>query len=152
MTLLDTDTLTLLFRQHPALVRRIAETAALEGVSITIVTKIEALRGRFDSVFKAADAGQLLRAVAALRATEGFLTTYQVVEFDQAAAATFDELREVKGFKKIGRDLLIACIALANDALLVSRNLRDFRQVAGRELGRLSGVIMRAVANPRSVR
>jgi tRNA(fMet)-specific endonuclease VapC len=34
--------------------------------------------------------------------------------------------------KKIGRaDLLIAAIALANRAILVTRNLKDFRNVAG---------------------
>jgi tRNA(fMet)-specific endonuclease VapC len=47
-------------------------------------------------------------------------------------AAEFDRLRENKKLKKIGRaDLLIACIALANRATLVSRNLKHFGQVPG---------------------
>ena len=75
---------------------------------------------------------ELIRAVARLRATEAAIASFEPIEIDALAAARFDELREVKGLKKIGRgDLLIACIALANDALLVSRDLRDFRQVPG---------------------
>jgi tRNA(fMet)-specific endonuclease VapC len=40
-------------------------------------------------------------------------------------------LRAVKSLRKIGRaDLLIASIALANRATLVTRNLRHFQQVS----------------------
>ena len=54
---------------------------------------------------------------------------------DDAAADEFDRLRQNKKLKKIGRpDLLIACIALANNATLVTRNLRHFRQVPGLQL------------------
>ena len=54
---------------------------------------------------------------------------------DDAAAAEFDRLREHKKLKKIGRgDLLIASIALANRATLVTRNQRDFRLVPGLQL------------------
>ncbi len=60
------------------------------------------------------------------------LITIRLLPFDVAAAADFDRLRQNRKLKKIGRgDLLIAAIALANRALLVSRNLRDFRQVPG---------------------
>ena len=52
--------------------------------------------------------------------------------FDAAAVAQFDRLRRNKKLKQIGRaDLLIAAITLANRATLVSRNLKDFRLVAG---------------------
>jgi tRNA(fMet)-specific endonuclease VapC len=47
----------------------------------------------------------------------------------------FDRLRQNKRLKKIGRgDLLIACIALAHRATLITRNQRDFRQVPGLQL------------------
>ena len=46
------------------------------------------------------------------------------------AAAEFDKLRNQKRLRKIGRaDLLISNIALANNATLVTRNLKHFRQV-----------------------
>ena len=44
----------------------------------------------------------------------------------------FSASGENKKLKKIGRaDLLIACITLAQRATLVTRNLKDFRQVPG---------------------
>ena len=51
---------------------------------------------------------------------------------DDAAAAQFDRLRASRRLRKIGRaDLLIASIALANRAVIVTRNLRHFRAIAG---------------------
>ena len=53
-----------------------------------------------------------------------------IVPFDDAAAEQLDHLSKIAGLKRVGRaDLLIASIALANDATLVTRNLRHFRQV-----------------------
>ncbi len=58
------------------------------------------------------------------------LSQFQVVAFDAVAAAEFGRLRQIKKLKKIGRgDLLIAAITLANGATLVTRNLKDYRQV-----------------------
>jgi tRNA(fMet)-specific endonuclease VapC len=58
-----------------------------------------------------------------------------LVPLDTLAAAEFDRLRENKKLKKIGRaDLLFACIALAQRATLVTRNLKHFRQVPGLQL------------------
>ena len=51
---------------------------------------------------------------------------------DAAAATPFDRLRQDRKVKKIGRaDVLIAAIVLAHRATLVTRNLKDFRQVPG---------------------
>jgi tRNA(fMet)-specific endonuclease VapC len=42
------------------------------------------------------------------------------------------DIRQIKSSKGIGRaDLLIASIALAHRATLVTRNLRHFRQISG---------------------
>jgi tRNA(fMet)-specific endonuclease VapC len=47
-------------------------------------------------------------------------------------ARVSDKLRQHKELKKIGRgDLLIASIALAHQATLVTRNVQDFRQIPG---------------------
>lgn len=52
----------------------------------------------------------------------------ELVEFDDAAAARATLLR--KSRIRVGTmDLRIAAIALVNDALLLSRNLRDFQKV-----------------------
>ena len=55
--------------------------------------------------------------------------------FNEAAAAYFDQLKQQSVLRKSGRpDLLIASIALANRATLVTRNLKDFKNVPNLKL------------------
>ncbi len=130
MFVLDTDTLTYLLHGNARVVERRSQVT--EDVVLTVVTRIEVLQGRFASVLKAADGEQLLLAQQRLAESEGQLASFDVLPFDAAAAAEFDRLRGVRGLKKIGRsDLLIASIALANKATLVTRNVKDFGKVPG---------------------
>jgi tRNA(fMet)-specific endonuclease VapC len=131
MYLLDTDTLTLIHAGYARVSER-QRTVPSSEVATTIITRIEILQGRFDALLKAADAGQLVRAQQLLARTEDRLREVVIIPIDGRAAAEFDRLRQNKKLKKIGRaDLLIASIALAWRAILVTRNLRHFRQVPG---------------------
>jgi len=133
MIVLDTDILTLALGGHARVLQRI-ETAP-EMPATSIVSRIEVLQGRFEFVLKAANADQLLKAQKWLEVSERDLAKYTIVPFDAEAAAESDRLRQIKKLKKIGRkDLLIAAIALANHATLITRNLRHFRQVPGLRL------------------
>jgi len=71
MIVLDTDILTLAFAAHPRVVQRIV--AAPEIPVTSIVSRIEVLQGRFDSVLKASSAEELLRAQNRLEAAEQVL-------------------------------------------------------------------------------
>jgi tRNA(fMet)-specific endonuclease VapC len=76
----------------------------------------------------------LIQAQQRLEETERDLERFTVLDV-APAAAEFDRLRENKKLKKIGRgDLLIAAIALAHRATLVTRNLKDFVQVPGLQM------------------
>ena len=131
MYLLDTDTLSHLHRGHPRVIARLNRITDPD-VGTTIITRIELLRGRFDYVLKAATSTELLRAQQLLARTEELLEELTITPFDKNAATHFDRLRKIRSLKKIGRaDLLIASIALANRATLVTRNLRHFRKVPG---------------------
>ncbi|MBI3980231.1 MAG: type II toxin-antitoxin system VapC family toxin [Chloroflexi bacterium] len=131
MHLLDTDTLTYLHAGHQRVVEQLRDLADPD-VGTTIITKIALLRGRFDYVLKAADGAQLLRAQELLLRTDMLLAQMPVVPMNEAAVLHFDRLRRTRGLAKIGRaDLLIASIALAHRATLVTRNVRHFRQVPG---------------------
>jgi tRNA(fMet)-specific endonuclease VapC len=133
MILLDADTFSLLGEKNLKVAARLA--AATEQVAITITTRLEALEGRIAFMMKAADGQQLLRAQQWFLRTEANLAQLPVVPFNAAAAAEFDRLLGTKGLKRIGRwDLMIASIALANQATLVTWNLKDYQKIPGLKL------------------
>ncbi len=132
MYLLDTDILTLLFRQHPKIHERLQLVAAEDLVARSIITRIQILQGRFDTVMKAANQDEWLRAQVWLDDTEHRLAELTIIPINEAAADEFESLRLSKRTRKMERgDLLIACIALAHRATLVTRNVKDFKLVPG---------------------
>lgn len=131
MHILDTDTLTHLHAGHLRVVQHLQELDDPE-VAITVITKIELLRGRYDYLLKAATGAELLKAQQFLARTESLLVLLQTLPFDHDASVRFDQLRTTKGLRKIGRaDLLIASISLARRATLVTRNVRHFQAIPG---------------------
>ena len=131
MHLLDTDTLKYLHAGHPQVIARLRELPD-PNVATTVITRIEILRGRFDFVLKAADGVQLLKAQRLLSRSEELLAQIVTLPLDEYSVAEFDRLRSQKGMSKIGRaDLLIASIAMAHRATLVTRNVRHFAQIPG---------------------
>jgi tRNA(fMet)-specific endonuclease VapC len=129
--LLDTDTLDHFQRGQANVFRRVNATRQ-QDLAITIVTRLEILRARIEFVRKAADGAQLRKAQLRLDESEEVLARWQVISFDEAACEQFDRLRMEKRLRKIGRaDMLIASIALANGATLVTRNVRDFKLIPG---------------------
>ncbi|WP_310412581.1 type II toxin-antitoxin system VapC family toxin [Chamaesiphon sp. OTE_8_metabat_110] len=134
MYLLDTDTLTHLHAGNSNVVERLRSVVD-EEMGISIITKVEILRGRIDYLLKAEAGESLLKAQELLFRTEALLSGLLIVPVDRAASIEFDRLRGVSNLRKIGRaDLLIASITLANRATLVTRNLRHFRQIPGLKL------------------
>jgi tRNA(fMet)-specific endonuclease VapC len=65
-----------------------------------------------------------------LHALFAFFESIPVVNFDAAAAARLVQLR-CSGVHLGAMDLKIAAIGLAPEAVLLSRNLADFRRVSG---------------------
>jgi tRNA(fMet)-specific endonuclease VapC len=129
--ILDTDTLSRLHSGTPHLEQHMDRFDPGEVVT-TVITRIEILRGGFDFALKAQDGQQLRRALEWLQRSEELLARINILPLDDAAVEVFDTLRENKKLKKIGRaDLLIASIALACRATVVTRNLRHFQQVPG---------------------
>src|SRR5262245_9071927 len=131
MILLDADTVTHFSYGH-ANVRRKIEEAGDEELAIAVITRHEILRGRAESLLKAANAEELRKAAERFRQAEELLSDFLVVGFDENSIRHFGRLRKQRNLKKMGRaDMLIACIALAHDALLVTRNTKDYKEVAG---------------------
>jgi tRNA(fMet)-specific endonuclease VapC len=130
MFVVDTDMLTLLQHGHERVTERFRN--ADEEVATSLITRIEILQGRFASILTADDREQLLRACQRLEQSEAYLRTVPILPIDLHVGVQFDRLRSNPKVRKIGRaDLLIACIALAHRAILVTRNLKHFRMVPG---------------------
>jgi tRNA(fMet)-specific endonuclease VapC len=134
MILLDTDTVTH-FSYGNENVRRKIEEAGDEELAIAVITRNEILHGRADSLLKAANEAELRKAAERFRQAEELLSDFLVVSFDENSIRHFGRLRKQKKLRKMGRaDMLIASIALAHDALLVTRNTKDYKDVAGLRL------------------
>src|SRR5207248_7718561 len=103
MHLIDTDTLTYLHAGHPRVQERL-QVLADPDVAITIITRIEVLRGRFDFVLKATNDSDLLRAQHRaqhlLTRTQELLEQMPVVPITEASAAVFDRLRAARALRK----------------------------------------------------
>ncbi|MCU0567315.1 MAG: type II toxin-antitoxin system VapC family toxin [Oculatellaceae cyanobacterium Prado106] len=129
MHLLDTDTLTHFHAGNPNVIQRLRSLND-PIVGTTIIIKAELLRGRIDFILKANTADDFLRAQNLFTRTEELLIQIEIFPMTTATIERFEQLLNIRGLSKIGRaDLLIASIALANRAVLVTRNLRHFRQI-----------------------
>jgi tRNA(fMet)-specific endonuclease VapC len=128
--LLDTDVLTTIQRGNSREFERLAERldSSDEDVVVSIVSFEEQMRGWLAFIARAKSASQQIRAYAKLHDLLDDFSSRPVLDFDLACAAQFDSLVQAK--VRIGTmDLKIAAAALAYDALLLSRNLVDFRKV-----------------------
>lgn len=129
--ILDTDCFSLWQQNHPMMVQRIEVNA--ENLAVTIVTVEEVIRGRFNVIRQASapsQADKLVLAYTKLWDTLDDFKNLNILKFDQNASTIYTEFFRQR--IRIGtQDLRIAAIVLANNAILVTRNNRDFSQVPG---------------------
>jgi tRNA(fMet)-specific endonuclease VapC len=131
MYLLDTNILTALYAGNRKVIEKIQQLDNPQ-IATTIVNKAEIIQGRISFLLKANDGEQLIRAQGLLAEMERLLIEMDVVSFGAAATAQFEILVANRALRKAGRpDLLIASITLANKAILVTRNTKDFEIIPG---------------------
>ncbi len=135
MTLLDSDTFTLLGYDRPGMAEKLARARTAGVVGLPVFVRAQALRGRLDGLLKANTPDAVARLQSLLTDVETRLAAYPVILFDATASGHFARLVKMKSLKKTGlADLLIACIALAHDATLVTRNTKDFQPIPNLKL------------------
>jgi tRNA(fMet)-specific endonuclease VapC len=99
-----------------------------QDFATTAITIEEQMRGWLALIHQSTDVHRQIPAYERLVGLFDFFSRWQIAPFDQTAADQFKRLRRQK--VRIGTmDLKIASTALANQALLLSANLRDFLQV-----------------------
>ncbi|HEY7310880.1 MAG TPA: type II toxin-antitoxin system VapC family toxin [Gemmataceae bacterium] len=129
MYVLDTDTLQLFQNEHPRVVAHVQAVAPGER-AISVISVEEQLSGWYAQLRQAKRPERLAWAYRRLAATVRFLSRVQIVDFDEAAIRRYEELKKLK-LKVSKMDLRIAATVLEQNAILVTRNVRDFQQVPG---------------------
>lgn len=128
--ILDTDHVTLHQHNHPCVIARI-QTCAIEELAITVVTVEEQMRGRLAQLGR--PRVNLTVTYDQLRATADYFCGLSILPFDEAAQQQYQQLLSQK--IRIGTlDLRIAAIVLRQNAILITRNRRDFDRVPGLRL------------------
>jgi tRNA(fMet)-specific endonuclease VapC len=133
MILLDTDHLSILINAKAAKHHELDERLRSSDdqiIAAPIVGVEEQCRGWLAQINSLPKVHDQVHAYERLRDLFHYYGDWNIVLFDANAADRFNLLRKQK--VRIGtQDLKIAAIALVNDALLLSANLRDFKKVPG---------------------
>jgi len=132
MIMLDTDHFSVVTDSrhefHVALKARLESSD--EPLLLPVVSVEEQFRGWLAQVRRVHDVQKLIYPYDRLIRLLDILAEWEIARWSQPAAEEFNRFRKQR--VRIGtQDLKIAAIALVNDALLLSANLRDFEQVPG---------------------
>jgi len=133
MILLDTDHLSVLVHRgdnrHGILNERMSDSLD-QDFAIPVISVEEQLRGWLAQIHRQRSFLDQVPSYARLARLVDFLSAWRIIPFDNRAAIECDYLRKQR--IRIGsQDLKIAAIAIVHDALLLSANIVDFRQVPG---------------------
>lgn len=133
MILLDSNHLTVLpypeASGYSILVDRMRASAD-QRFAVPIVVVEEQLRGWLAVINQAVALDRQVAAYNRLAGLFSFFSDWEIVGFNSAAAECYQRLRRQR-IRAGTRDLRIAAIALANNALLLSADLTDFQRVPG---------------------
>jgi tRNA(fMet)-specific endonuclease VapC len=124
----DTDIAGFIQQEFPAVIKHIQSLSVDDKLATTIITVNEDLSGWQAKCNRARDPIARSWAYQKLQEALNFYCQKSVLQFDEAAAKIFTQLQAQK--IRVGtNDLTIASIALAVDAILVTRNTVDFQRI-----------------------
>jgi len=131
LLVLDTDHVSALGHPSAASLNLLERIRASGDDAVTsIVTVEEQLRGWLAEIHRLTDPHRQVAAYDQLQRRLDFFAAWTVLPWDAEAAERFVNFRR-QGVRIGSLDLKIACITLAHDATLLSRNTADFAQVPG---------------------
>jgi tRNA(fMet)-specific endonuclease VapC len=126
---LDTDTLSLYERGHPA-VHQKRGTHKADEVAITVITVEEQLTGWYTSLRTAKTPDKLAWACDRLIQAVKLLAGLPILPCTAAAVQRYEQLKAQK-LNVAKMDLRIAAVTLEHGGTLVTRNVRDVQRVPG---------------------
>jgi tRNA(fMet)-specific endonuclease VapC len=125
--ILDTDTLTLLNWNDPAVLRNCV-LHIHDEIATTIISVEEQLSGWHRALRQVKSTSQLTAIYERMSDSVRSLRLLSIHSFSPAAAQRYDQLQALKlGIKKM--DLRIAAVTLERQGVLVTRNKRDFQRI-----------------------
>ncbi|MEZ2252597.1 type II toxin-antitoxin system VapC family toxin [Microcoleus sp.] len=126
MYILDTDSLSILEHNGENARRLLAKLSTLQAdeLSVTIISYEEQMRGWLSYLARTRSIQAQVEAYKRLKKQLENYCAISVIEFDEKSATEFQRLKKL--YPRLGSmDLKIAAIAIANDAILLTRNLTD---------------------------
>jgi tRNA(fMet)-specific endonuclease VapC len=130
--ILDTDVLTIAelsaSPEYQHLHGRVLELSSDDALVTTIITYEEQTRGWLAYAAKSRLTAHQIKAYARLMKHLRMYVDFGILDFDEAAGRAFDNLRRLN-IRLGAADLKIAAIAISRNAILLSRNIRDFRKI-----------------------
>lgn len=130
--ILDTDHISLFLAGNKSVIAQVGKHS--NDVAITIITVQELLNGWNGKINDPKQADKLSFLYTKLWKTTNFFKAITVLNFDTDAEKCYVKLRQDYKFlakKRIAKDLRIASIALTQNAIVVTRNEKDFAQIPG---------------------
>lgn len=132
MILLDNDHFTVMahedYSQHRELAGRLL--GQTDDVCLPVIAAEESLRGWLAQVQRAKRESQRIAAYDHLIELIGVLPLFRILRWDEAAAREMARLRGLR-VNTPTHDLMIAAMTISHDALLLTRNAKDFSRVPG---------------------
>ena len=131
MLVLDTDHLTALGYDSPPGHRLLARLSnSDQEVATSAVNVDEQLTGLLAAVHQHKDPANQMLPYAELVERMEFLAGFTILPWDVESITFFRDLKAQK-IATGTMDLKIGCVALAHDAIVLTRNLVDFRRIPG---------------------
>lgn len=125
----DTDPLSLLER-HQLIVETRLRAQNPQELAVAVITVEEQMVGRLARIRQARGPERIALAYHRLALMTEALRPLRILRFTEAAIVRYEALKRLK-LSVGGNDLRIAAIALENNAIVVTRNVRDFERVPG---------------------
>ena len=130
--ILDSDHLSLHQRGFEPLKQKLLSLQP-DKLGISIVSVEELLRGRLAQIRRAGAAEKRVQAYFWMHKTIDYICAFHIIAYDANAEKWYRALRDQK--IRIGtNDLKIAAIALSHNAVLATRNKKDFSKIPDLEI------------------
>jgi tRNA(fMet)-specific endonuclease VapC len=130
--LLDTDTVSFVLSNHPLVNRRLSVIG--DDAATSIITVQEVFNGWVGRINGSKKLDETIVLYGKLSKALELFKDVKILDFDSRAGAELTALLQNNpqlNKNKLENDMRIAAIALANNAIVVTRNQKDFAQVPG---------------------